>query len=1281
MALHPHILSRWQRAWRRSLHIRLVVLGLVPMLVTLPVIMAVLVVGGQRFDELLEANAHAHLISARNYLEQIRNRSGQQVLQQALSERLPQLLKAHRGNDPTLGKVLDVWAESAGLDYLIVATEDGQIIAASTDAVPGTRLPRSFVVRQVLTGLPVSAYERFDAEQLARLGSRFPARARVEVAGAPKGEAETRGLLINAAAHLPLSGDYGDAILFGGILLNNNLALIDNIREVVFPVGTLPGGDSGTATLFLDDIRVATNVQLANGQRALGTRASAEVNQAVLEEGGTWVRRARVVDSWQIAGYQALLDGEGRRIGMIYSGFPETYYQNEKHLLLGGISLVLGLSMLLLTYVFLKKSRRLTDRLQRIRDAMTDFGQGRTLARVGRMEEEDEIGQLAGHFDALLDALDAKEKARAHTEWVLRKRMQELACLYEISRVTEDPALGLGEILERVVGLIPPGWRWPRQTFACIEFGGVRYATPGHPAATGGHRVTFRTPGGDQGTLTVLCQPDGEHDTALLPEERTLQESIAQRLGDAIGRLQTRSALREREDIFSAIAAQAPESICLIDAESGRFIEFNDMTCASLGYTREELAGLSIADLEAEMDPQQVRQALAAVIRDGQHSTETRLRRKDGQVRDFWVSNRRVEMDGRLGCASVWRDITERKEQARAMASEVSMRRALFEHSRDGLVLLTEDGAVAEANPAMAAMLGYTPEEMERLHVWDWDAAIPREQITAMLRALSKGGEFFQTVHRHKDGRTFNVEVSASRVEWEGQAYVLCLHRDITFRLRLEQELEQHRHHLEELVHARTMELAEARDEAESASRAKSAFLANMSHEIRTPMNAILGLSHLLGREVGDARARERVNKIHGAATHLLNIINDILDLSKIEAEKLHLDVHDFPLARLFDNAENLLRPQLEAKGLRLERHIDPALPPILRGDAMRLQQILVNFLSNAVKFSDQGHITLGARLLSRSQSQVELRLEVADQGIGIAPEQQAALFQAFEQADNSTTRKYGGTGLGLAISKRLIRLMGGDIGVDSKPGQGSVFWISLRLEVADTAAGTTAATAEQELPARLRARHGGCRILLAEDNALNQEVAQDLLHDAGLAVSVAEDGHQAVSLAQSGGFDLVLMDVNMPHLDGLQATRAIRELPGCADLPILAMTAGAFAEDRARCLEAGMNDFVAKPVVPEVLYQALLRWLPARTPAAEPTPGNGANGEQAQLLNRLHTLLAGDDMQASLLWQQSAHLLLPLLGAWGPQIDQAIEYFDFDRALSLLEAATREAVQPAGAG
>jgi len=454
-----------------------------------------------------------------------------------------------------------------------------------------------------------------------------------------------------------------------------------------------------------------------------------------------------------------------------------------------------------------------------------------------------------------------------------------------------------------------------------------------------------------------------------------------------------------------------------------------------------------------------------------------------------------------------------------------------------------------------------------------------------------------------------------------------------------------------------------------------------MSHEIRTPMNAILGLSHLLGREVGDARARERVDKIHGAATHLLNIINDILDLSKIEAEKLHLDVQDFLLARLFDNAENLLRPQLEAKGLRLERHLDPALPPVLRGDAMRLQQILVNFLSNAVKFSDQGHITLGARLLSRSQSQVELRLEVADQGIGIAPEQQAALFQAFEQADNSTTRKYGGTGLGLAISKRLIRLMGGDIGVDSKPGQGSVFWISLRLEVADTAAGTSAATAEQELPARLRARHGGCRILLAEDNALNQEVAQDLLHDAGLAVSVAEDGHQAVSLAQSGGFDLVLMDVNMPHLDGLQATRAIRELPGCADLPILAMTAGAFAEDRARCLEAGMNDFVAKPVVPEVLYQALLRWLPARTPAIVPTPGNGANGEQAQLLNRLHTLLAGDDMQASLLWQQSAHLLLPLLGAWGPQIDQAIEYFDFDRALSLLEAATREAVQPAGAG
>ena len=915
-----HVLSwrYWRMRWNQSLQFRLLALGLMPLLAVFPVIILVLgALGGNRADALLMSNARGQLAGSHNYLDQLKTDTGVRMAQIVKSERLAHLL-ATRPDGQELQQVLETSAQASGIDFLLIANADGTVVASSTGVAPGNRLPSSHAITQAVVGVTTTAYELFTADQLAAFSPRYPQQARIVEASAPHDSpaVETRGLMITAATHFPLTVNRQDAILVGGILLNNNSSLIEHMRQIIFPLGSLPGDAEGVTSLFIGDVRISTTRLRQVGAQGVGMRVKSDVTDTVLTRGQTMLDIRPHFERMHVTAYGALANGAGQRIGMIGVGFPYDPYRQTMVTLLAAVTAMLALAMLALSVLFLHAGQELTQRLTAIRATMSAVLQGHRGARVGTPVREDELGVLARHFDQLLETLQAQDA-----------------------------------------------------------------------------------------------------------QQRASQQAVS---------------------------------------------------------------------------------------------------------------------------------------------DEASRRRALFEHERDGVLILNPDGSVFEANPQCAALLGYPMDELLQLRVSDWDIHAPQDSISRRLENVGAGGRIFETLLRCKDGRIFACEVALSRAEWSGKTFILALLRDISDRKQVEAELDTYRQDLEALVEQRTHELNERSEQLDTiftlspdgfvsfnrerkitfanpsflrltglqaheiigldeeafaarldrqcaqhsrfpeiaalrqarqqacgtgtqdhsrrhlfelvtpasrvlavrirlseattvsqilyfrdvtheteVDRMKSEFLSTAAHELRTPMASIYGYTELLRmREFSAEKRGEILSTVSRQAERMSDIINELLDLARIEARR----GKDFRIERiaLQDIVADTIAGYKPPPGRE-----GPVLPDsgpeiLVHADRAKMQQVLLNILSNAYKYSPQGgDVVLRYCTQGDAGTSSRVGVEVQDHGIGMTAEQVQRVCERFYRAD--TSGQISGTGLGMSIVKEIIDLHGGEVEVRSQPGVGTTvrLWLS----------------------------------------------------------------------------------------------------------------------------------------------------------------------------------------------------------------------------------------------
>ncbi|MFC5497923.1 response regulator [Caenimonas terrae] len=792
----------------------------------------------------------------------------------------------------------------------------------------------------------------------------------------------------------------------------------------------------------------------------------------------------------------------------------------------------------------------------------------------------------------------------------------------------------------------------------------------------------------------------------------------------------TASVRHEEEMAFNGQVLENSGPMYWIERDTGAIAYANRAACKHFGFEVQELRGVSAASLGLALTPEQDRMVMAQAADAGPISFAGVHRRKDGSLRDVELSIFLTEQAERSMFVVCVKDVTEQRGAELEAGRQRALLLSLINSIPDGIVFKDLEGRYLGCNTAYSVRTGLSIDQVRGRTCEELFAPARAAEIRQRDRAVISANQprTIEEMLSVADGREVCYETVVSRLQNQfGQAEgLLAVSRDISERKKHEEQIRT------------AMELAEA------ATHSKSDFLANMSHEIRTPMNAIIGLSHLVLQTDLAPRQRDYVSKVQTAGQHLLGVINDILDFSKVEAGKLDLEHAEFELEKLLDTTVSLISGECEKKGLELVMHVEPSVPARLKGDSLRLGQVLLNLVNNAVKFTARGEVGITVREMERTEGQVLLEFRVRDTGIGLSPEQIGRLFQSFSQGDASTTRRFGGTGLGLAISKKLVELMGGQVAVESQPGAGSTFSFTARLGIGadharklvpnpdlrgcrvlvvddsfharaaiavmltkmsfvvtevssgaeaidavraaavagdpfrivyldwrmpgmdgmdtarrikalglplppvlmmvsahgreemlreaqnigldgvlvkpvnasllfDSTMNVLGASWQEVAPASPAARPGadglpgslgalhGARILVVEDNEINQMVAREMLESAGFVVDVADNGQLGLERVQQADYDLVFMDMQMPVMDGLTSTREIRKIARLARLPILAMTANAMEHDRRRCIDAGMNDAVIKPIDPNALWAALVRWLPER--GAEPAP------------------------------------------------------------------------------
>ncbi|MDR1110330.1 MAG: PAS domain-containing protein [Deltaproteobacteria bacterium] len=700
--------------------------------------------------------------------------------------------------------------------------------------------------------------------------------------------------------------------------------------------------------------------------------------------------------------------------------------------------------------------------------------------------------------------------------------------------------------------------------------------------------VAGRWPDGRPSLVLGMLENIQESRLTLLALEAALSEKEAA----------THDLILERERLSTVIeAADLGTWDWLI--QTGQVI-YNRRWAETIGYDLSEIQS-TVDTWENALLPDDLAMANTAVEDHcngltSRYVADFRLRHKNGSV--IWAQDRgrvvEFDKDGKAKrLMGVMLDVTRQKNTERTLEEKNDQLELIFKAARIGAWDWDIIRGTIKFNDVYLDMLGYTPEEINGT-IEEWESFVHPDELestnAALDRAISGEDDMYakEIRMRHKDGHyvwTYDFGRVVTRDESGVAQRMIGGHFDFDDKKKLELEFF--------LMQQHERELKLARDLAEESTRAKSEFLANMSHEIRTPMNAIIGLTHLVLETELTAQQTDYIGRTQVAAENLLRIINDILDFSKIEAGKLEMEETEFHLGDVLNSMVDILSVKAQEKGLEFSLDLGRMVPCVLLGDPIRLGQILSNLVSNSIKFTSEGQVRVTVGVDERTDSEARLHFEVTDTGIGMTPEQRAGLFTPFTQADTSTTRKYGGTGLGLTISKRLVEMMGGQIWCLSEIGRGSTFGFTARFKLSQQDAGQARAPRKRAAGKEMLSPIAGARILLTEDNEVNQLVASRILNNAGFRVDIAKNGLEAVQMVQDQKYDLVLMDIQMPEMDGLTAARTIRALPGQDVLPIVAMTAHAMSGDRELSLAAGMNDHVSKPINISELFTALLKWIP----------------------------------------------------------------------------------------